>query len=76
MCPVPVESLTITRGAENLGLYQWGTMKAKHYFCKTCGIYTHHQRFINPNEFCFNVGCVDDIDPESLEIRQVQGSKI
>ena len=32
------------RGAEPeiLGLYQWNTRIAKHYFCTRCGIYTFH----------------------------------
>ena len=46
-----------------LALYQWNTMIARHYFCKICGIYTHHQRRSNPNEFAFNVACIEGVDP-------------
>jgi len=59
----PLDKLTVTKGADNLSLYQWNTRTAKHYFCKTCGIYTHHQRRSNPNEFGFNVGCIEGINP-------------
>jgi len=38
-------------------------MTAKHYFCKTCGIYTHHQRRSNPNEFGFNIACIEVVNP-------------
>ena len=67
MAAVPIDKLTVTKGAENLALYQWNTMVAKHYFCKTCGIYTHHQRRANPNEFAFNVGCFEGIDAAGFE---------
>lgn len=58
-----LENLTVTKGAENLALYQFNTGTAKHYFCKNCGIYTHHQRRSNPNEFGFNVACIEGINP-------------
>jgi hypothetical protein len=50
-------------GEDNLTLYQFNTGTAKHYFCKTCGIYTHHQRRSNPNQFGINVACVDGVSP-------------
>ena len=53
-------------GADNLGLYQWNTKTARHYFCKTCGIYTHHWRRSAP-EFGYNSGCIDDLDPAATE---------
>lgn len=62
----PLEGVTITRGAENLTLYQWGTGTAKHYFCKTCGVYTHHQRRSNPNEYGVNVGALKGVNPSTL----------
>lgn len=61
-------SLRILQGADNLTFYSWGTQAAKHYFCKTCGIYSHHQRRSNPNECGINLGNIDgvyvpDFDP-------------
>jgi hypothetical protein len=56
----------IIKGAENLTLYQWGTKAAQHYFCKTCGIYTHHRRRSNPNEFSVNVSALEGINPSKL----------
>ena len=50
-------------GENNLSLYQFNTATAKHYFCKTCGIYTHHQRRSNPDQFGINVACIDGISP-------------
>jgi hypothetical protein len=67
MAGVPLDDLRVIRGADKLSLYQWNTMAAKHYFCSVCGIYTHHQRRSNPNEYGFNVACIADLDPSDLD---------
>lgn len=64
---VDLDGIRITKGQDNLTLYQFNTCTAKHYFCKTCGIYTHHQRRSNPNEYGYNVGCLDGINPFLIE---------
>ena len=66
MASVPMEDLEVTRGADNLSLYQWNTKTAKHHFCRTCGIYTHHQRRSVPTEYGFNVACLEGVDPFAL----------
>ena len=63
---VPLNGLRIIKGADSLTLYQWNTKTAKHYFCKNCGIYTHHQRRSNPNEYGVNVAGLEGIHPEVL----------
>ena len=55
-------SVKVLTGADNLTLYSWGTHTAKHYFCKTCGIYTHHQRRANPLECGINLGCIEGVN--------------
>jgi len=60
-------SLMIVQGAENLGLYTWGTQTALHYFCKTCGIYTHHQRRSDPAQCGINLGCIKGVKPWEYE---------
>lgn len=56
-----VSSVKVVEGADNLTLYTWGTKTAQHYFCKTCGIYTHHQRRSDPSECGINIGCIDGV---------------
>ncbi len=63
---VALDGLKILSGADKLTLYQFNTMTAKHYFCSVCGIYTHHQRRSNPEEYGFNVSCLVGFDPSSL----------
>lgn len=61
-----LDGLTITQGADNLSLYQFNTRVAEHYFCKTCGIYTHHRRRSNPNEYGVNLACLEGQSPFQL----------
>ncbi|TDR71640.1 GFA family protein [Paludibacterium purpuratum] len=63
---VPLKRLRILQGAELLTLYQFNTRTAKHYFCKICGIYTHHQRRSDPNVYAYNVGCLEGVNPRDL----------
>jgi hypothetical protein len=61
-----LDGLRVTRGADKLRLYQFNTMTAKHYFCSVCGIYTHHQRRSNPEQFGFNVACLEGVNVAEL----------
>jgi len=62
-----LDGLEFTRGEKTLTLYQFNTNTARHYFCSTCGIYTHHQRRSNPNEFGVNVACIEGMSPFDFE---------
>ncbi|MGD8172371.1 GFA family protein [Vibrio sp. TRT 21S02] len=63
---VSLDGIEIVKGKDALKLYQFNTKTAKHYFCAHCGIYTHHQRRSNPNEYGFNVGCLEGVNPYEL----------
>ncbi|WP_295044556.1 GFA family protein [uncultured Paracoccus sp.] len=58
-----LDDIRFDQGQDNLALYQFNSGTAKHYFCKTCGIYTHHQRRSNPQQFGINVACLDGVSP-------------
>ena len=60
---VALDGIKVLKGAEHLKLYQFNTNTAKHYFCSNCGIYTHHQRRSSPNEYGFNIGCLEGVNP-------------
>lgn len=66
MAMVALDGLKVIQGADKLSLYQWNTGIAKHYFCSVCGIYTHHQRRSKPDEYGFNVACLEGVDPFEL----------
>jgi hypothetical protein len=63
---VPLNGIRIVKGAEHLKLYQFNTHTAKHYFCSNCGIYTHHQRRSNPEQYGYNVGCLEGVNPYAI----------
>ena len=58
-----LDGIEFLDGKDQLTLYQFNTGVAKHYFCSHCGIYTHHQRRSNPNEFGVNVACLEGVSP-------------
>lgn len=59
--------LAVVKGAKNLTLYSFGAHTAKHYFCKTCGIYTHHRRRSDPDEYGVNMGGIERVNPKDYE---------
>jgi len=73
---IPKESLTVVVDGENLGLYQFDSKVAKHYFCKTCGIYTHNEMLRMPGHMRVNLGCVDGIDTGELEVMVFDGKNL
>jgi hypothetical protein len=64
---VSLEDLTVLKGEESLRIYQFNTKTAKHFFCCHCGIYTHHQRRSSPDQYGFNVGCLEGVNPFELQ---------
>lgn len=64
---VALDKLKVVKGADNLTVYSFGTHTAKHHFCKNCGIYTHHQRRSDPNEYGVNMGAIEGVNPSDFE---------
>lgn len=69
----PSSGFRLLSGADDLVLYQFHTGVARHFFCRHCGIYTHHQPRSNPDILRVNAGCLDGIDPYALEAAPVDG---
>jgi len=57
----PFLSANIKILSQNSYLAQ-SVIKLIQYDTKTCGIYTHHQRRSNPEEYGFNVACLEGIN--------------
>lgn len=55
--------VTIIAGEDMLTRYRFNTGAAQHFFCARCGIYTHHQRRSNPDEYGVNVACLEGVSP-------------
>ena len=56
--------LEVVRGADDLSLYQWNTHQEEHYFCKHCGIYTHHRHADPDAGFAVNLAGIDGTHPK------------
>lgn len=68
------EDFRLTAGQDELTEYRFNTGAARHYFCRTCGIYTHHQRRLDPTRIAINAACLDGISPfDFAEVRMVDG---
>jgi hypothetical protein len=59
----PLDGVEIVSGADALATYQFNTKTAEHHFCSKCGIYTHHRRRSNPNEYGVNVAILAGTSP-------------
>ena len=61
MKPLQKDKFKLLSGHNYLATYQWNKKIAKHFFCKICGVYTHHVRRRDPSQISINIMCVDDI---------------
>tara|TARA_B100000575_G_C22711127_1_gene428683 strand:- start:189 stop:425 length:237 start_codon:yes stop_codon:yes gene_type:complete len=60
---------------ENISVYKWNKKIASHFFCKVCGVYTHHIRRRDPSQISINLMCVDNlIIPEDLNVDIIDGA--
>lgn len=74
MARVPETALTVLAGEDLLTLYQWNTRRARHYFCRRCGIYVFHRKRAAPDHFGVNVFCLDGFDVSSVPVRATEGA--
>ncbi|XP_059173466.1 centromere protein V-like [Physella acuta] len=71
---VPKDSFTLLQGKSNLTTYTFNTHKAKHTFCKTCGV----QSFYTPRSNQDGIGvmphCLDPGTLKSYNMKKFDGS--
>jgi hypothetical protein len=72
----PASQLKILSGEDALTLYQFNTRVARHFFCKHCGIYPFHQTRKDPLQWRVNIGCLEGVDPYSLEAAVADGASL
>jgi hypothetical protein len=73
---IPESELTIEAPEGMVGMYQFGALTAKHYFCKRCGVYTFHETASKPGHFRVNLGCVEGIEPHELDSELFDGRSL
>jgi hypothetical protein len=74
---IPAADFTPHKDAHDLGLYLWNEKVLGNYFCKTCGIFTYIADGENGKDgYRVNLGCVEGIEPLSLEITVIDGKSL
>ncbi len=63
----------IISGEDELLLYQFGTMTARHYSCMHCGVSTFSHPRIAPTAWVVNVRCLQGVDPSQLTVDRFDG---
>ena len=74
--PFAASQLTILQGEDALTLYQFNTRVARHFFCRHCGVYPFHQTRKDPQRWRANIGCLEGIDPYTLEADLADGASL
>jgi hypothetical protein len=74
--PVPEAQFHFEAQRGALGLYQFGAKKAKHYFCRNCGIHTFSESARKPGHYRVNLGCVEGVDTFALETSVFDGKSL
>jgi len=59
---VPASCFRFVLGASEAGEYQFGTKRARHIFCRKCGVHTHCHPRSAPLEINVNLRCVDSYE--------------
>ena len=76
MVKVHENHFKLLSGDDSLSEYQFHTMTARHFFCKTCGIYPFHRKRVTPDYLGINVFCLDNFDPSGIPVRQTEGASM
>jgi len=70
---VPQAKFRLLQGADSLTTYTFNTGKAKHLFCKVCGIKAFYVPRSHPDSYSVNVRCVDEGTLKRMSARQFDG---
>lgn len=74
MVKVHESRFRLLSGEASLTEYRFHTNTARHFFCRTCGIYPFHRKRVTPDHFGVNVFCLEGFDPAGIPVRQAIGS--
>jgi hypothetical protein len=72
--PATDADLRLLRGEDELTLYQFNTMTARHYFCRHCGIAPFIRPRLDPSRWAVNVRCLDGVDLAALAVHPFDGA--
>lgn len=73
MVKVHEDDFRLLTGVDNITEYNFHTGVARHFFCKTSGIYTFHRKRMMLDSYGINVFCLEGFDPEGIPVRETHG---
>lgn len=69
---VPGSRFRLLQGAEVLAPYRFGTGRAKHLFCRVCGVKSFYVPRSNPDGYDVNLRCLDT-PPAEVRVEAFDG---
>jgi hypothetical protein len=72
---LPRERFRLLAGEEDLAVYRFGTMTARHLFCRHCGVASFYVPRSHPDRIDVNVRCLDGVDVSALRIQPFDGRR-
>ena len=75
---VPPDQFTLQAGEDVLQEYRFNTHNIAHLFCKTCGIesFARGKGPGGAEMVAINVRCLDGVDPDSFNVKKVDGRSL
>ena len=70
---IPHKDFKLISNIKNIQSYQFGTKKAKHFFCKFCGVKSFYQPRSHQNAYSINYNSIKD-PPKINQIIKFDGS--
>jgi len=70
---VPAEDFTLDSGIDALTSYRFGSGKAEHLFCSTCGIKSFYRPRSHPDGWSVNFRCLDPDHGLSPQVEPFDG---
>lgn len=67
------ERFRLLTGADDLAEYRFGTGRARHLFCRHCGVASFYRPRLDPSQVMVNARCLDGIDVPALRIEKFDG---
>lgn len=73
MVKVHESAFELLAGEDHLTEYRFHTHTARHFFCRTCGIYPFHRKRVTPDFVGINVFCLEAFSFEGIPVRATVG---
>ncbi|MCA8900501.1 MAG: GFA family protein [Hyphomonas sp.] len=70
---VPASRFRLLQGADNLTEYTFNTGRARHLFCRTCGIKCYYIPRSNPDGYAVTWRCLDGWDKLNVTVNTFDG---